>query len=206
MAYINHWRSSWGKASMKRLFDRIPAQKLRRFTLWLDQSIDGNTGWLIVLAIVFFGLTNLSFQRDNRTIIENTHNAATAAAQAAEDTKNILAGQSKAVQDLKDDNEQQTRILCRLILRGDLDLEPDEEAEIERICQEEINRQDTSNNEPSSSSEAAEDRNRGSDPSSSSGNTADDEPEEPEAPQEPEEPGGVTGVPLIDGLLNFIGL
>lgn len=203
MAYINHWRIGWGKASMKRLFSRIPSAKLRQFTLWLDRTIDNNAGWLIVLAIVFFGLANLSFQRDNRTIIENTKNAAVAAAQAAEDTKNILAGQSKAVDALIADNEQQTRILCRLILRGDLDLDPNEEAEIERICQEEIDNQ-TSSNDPEPPLPTNSSQNQGSGQSSSPQAT----PSNPSDNNQnaPEEPSGIRRVPLIDGLLNFIGL
>lgn len=115
-------------------------RRLRSGFVKVSALINRNTGWLVTTAIVFFGLANLSFQHHNRTILQNTNSAAAAASQAATDTRNILAGQSKAVQALKDDNEQQTRILCRLILRGDLQLEKNEATKIEHICQKEIDK------------------------------------------------------------------
>lgn len=44
----------------------------------------------------------------------------------------------KSVKELKDDNEQQTKILCRLILRGDLTLSDEEASQVEAICKEAI--------------------------------------------------------------------
>lgn len=182
-------------------------RKTRHVTMWLDKAINDNAGWLIAAAIVFFSLTILARADDNRRAIEDLRNIAVTTRVTAEDTKKVLSGQGQAVQELKADNEQQTRILCRLILRdNELDLQPDEEAEIERICQEEIDRQDSSGNpEPSLPNSSTPEQNQNNGGRTMSATPDTQNPNDGNS-EEPEEPGGLRSIPFIDGLLDLLGL
>lgn len=141
MDATHHWWA--GRSEVDMTF----RQHLRSLTMRASEFLNKNTGWLIATAIVFFGLANLGFQKDNQVLLKNTSTAAENSAQAARDAKSatedlkiIIAGQAKATEELKADNEQQTIILCRLILRGDVLLSDAEADDIERICKEQIQR------------------------------------------------------------------
>lgn len=98
-----------------------------RFTTRLSNLLNRNTGWLLATAIVFFGLYNVGFSKENRELIKNTRSAAQSSEQAAkdakraaEDTKRILEAQAQAVTDLKADNAKQTDlIICILAIHGE---------------------------------------------------------------------------------------
>lgn len=131
---------------MKRLFDKLPARKA---TLWLDDFINRNNGWLIATAIVFFGILNFNQAKTNEQLLLNTKRVAETAQRNSDDLKRLLCKDGidqqecdivQAVLDLKADNEQQTRILCRLILSNGVTLTGVEADEIEGICQEAIDR------------------------------------------------------------------
>lgn len=109
---------------------------------WLSVTINRNTGWLIAVAIVAFGLSNLAFLKDNEVIIGNIAGTTENTERISADTKTIITDLKQAVEDLKADNGRQTRILCRLILRGDVPLTGAEASDVERICQQAIKEAD----------------------------------------------------------------
>lgn len=118
------------------------AQNSGKALTWLSNTINRNTGWLIATAIVCFGLSNLAFLKDNEAIVRQIDATTENTESITKDTKTIITNLEQAVDDLLADNGRQTRILCRLILRGNVELSSSEADEVERICQETIDRVD----------------------------------------------------------------
>lgn len=107
----------------------IKNRKVRAFIVKTSDIINDNTGLLIVVAIVFFGLSNQSFLKDNEVLLENTASTAKNSNQAVKDLKKLLCeGDTpqedcaivQAVSDLKADNLNQTNlIICILAIHGE---------------------------------------------------------------------------------------
>lgn len=108
----------------RRLLRALAAETLRRIP------------YIIVLAIVLtYAALWLSYEKTAQTL---------------QATKANTAAINKSVQDLKADNQNQTKILCRIILKGTVGqkLTPTEAAQVEKICKEAI--ADTQNTAASS--------------------------------------------------------
>lgn len=87
--------------------------RIAKLAVWLNQ----NTGYMLVAIIIFFGISILGFQQDNKELLEDTKNI-------SKDTQTIVSKQDetlKAIQSLALDNkisgEQLKEILlCMLIV------------------------------------------------------------------------------------------
>lgn len=100
--------------------------------------LNRNTGFLILLSVLIFGFISLGFQKDNRTILEDTKRISADTKLITQDTERIANKIDDAVSDLKNDNAQQTVILCKLILSGNVTVTGEDAEEVERICQDRI--------------------------------------------------------------------
>lgn len=140
MVNTNHWRATRGEIAM----NRVQVSKTKRASRpvrALSNFFNRNTGLLIASAIVFFGLSNIGFQKDNQELLSNTRNSVESNRRIAENTQTIIQDLGQAVDRLERGNEKQTRILCQLILSDGLKLSPSEEREIEQICDVAIKRE-----------------------------------------------------------------
>jgi hypothetical protein len=104
----------------------------------VSSFINRNTGFLIAVLIVIFGLFIINFKKENARRLDRAGVAAEERKQIDENTQQIIVNVQKAVEELKEDNAQQTVILCNLILGGRINLSGEDAAEVERICQERI--------------------------------------------------------------------
>lgn len=119
---------------------------MRRIYQSFSMFLNRNTGWLIAVAIVFFGLTNLYFLKDNKRITEGIQGTTNNTETIIKDLKRVLCEDipdeecnlAQAVQELKVFGTEQTFITCKLILGGAVELDTEAVAEIERICNERI--------------------------------------------------------------------
>lgn len=96
-----------------------------------------------IIGIVLIAWLITDWGQDTRTAAENAENAATEARNTTAQLQEFTKAVSGAVDDINDKNDQQTLILCRLILSERMIIPSSEEAEIERICQEELSRNPT---------------------------------------------------------------
>lgn len=85
--------------------------------------------------------------------------------------------------EFKDNSQKQTLILCRIILRDNIKLTPEDEAEIEAICQEEINRGNSSPAQPNTQNSTS--HNGNSQPQNTNGQGASNPPSPPPSPPPP---------------------
>jgi hypothetical protein len=88
--------------------------RTQRSIHWINQLLNKPVSVIVVLLLLFayFAYGNAQFQRDNRTLIQNT-------SQTSKNTNTIIKNLEKAVSSLKSDNERQTRyIKCLLAING----------------------------------------------------------------------------------------
>lgn len=72
------------------------------------RMLNRNTGFLILLAIVFFGFSIIGFQKDNRQLLYNTK-------QSVDKSNTIIKNLQSAVVELKADNQVKANtIICML--------------------------------------------------------------------------------------------
>lgn len=180
-------------------------ETVRAFIIKVSQFMNKNTGWLICVAVVLFGLSNLAFLKDNEVIISQIKATTDNTENIAKDTKTIITNLEQAVSQLKADNREQTRILCRLILKGAVNLTPTEVVEVERICEEQI---DSANDTPSTTPPVNQPSQSPLQPTTPRSNpTPQPTPNVPPAPENPaEEPTGIRSIRIVDRLLKLLGL
>lgn len=192
--------------------------EVKSWQLWvvkLNQFLSKPLGMLIgfiiviILVALFFIIKGSSDQQRAIDIARDTHSVVENTERIAADTKTIITNLQIAVADLKEDNAQQTIILCKLILGGRVELSGDDVAEIERICQERIQQLNATNITGAISGQP------GTSPSTSTSSppaTVTPEPRPPatpglpdipDDPVPPEEPGLIGGA--IDAVEDFIG-
>lgn len=113
---------------------------VQKLQLWIHHHYDGIKLFLIIvtLSVVLVGIYAQGASNEQRS----RENAA-AIAEIQKNTESIdsfTRGVKGAVDDLKADNLNQTVILCTIILRGNLSLNENDAVEIEKICEEEVQR------------------------------------------------------------------
>jgi hypothetical protein len=92
---------------------------MKRILIKTTNFLNRNTGFLILVVLIIFGLATIGFQKDNKQLLQSTQTTVKNTQQTAENTEKIIKNLEVAVKDLKDDNARQTRFIsCILALHG----------------------------------------------------------------------------------------
>lgn len=159
--------------------------KLPRLSKAFRNELVKRIPYILVLAIVI-GIF-VAWKSYNRTALSVTIARENTAA-----IKKNTEATDKSVTALLDDNAKQTKILCRLILSGKLELTPEEAADVERICQEAVDSATTADGQtpstPGRSGARPSSADRGVPGSSSSQNNTPRSGGQPDNSQPPDDP------------------
>lgn len=142
-------------------------QRTKRIIHNTNQFLNRPITVIIVLLILFgyFAYGNAQFQKDNRTIINQTNKSAANSEIIVNQLKKVLCENipqkdcnlSQAVAQLKMNNDEQTILLCKLFLSGNAQLNSEDASEVEAICKARIKSFSNGSTTPASTDTSSQD-------------------------------------------------
>lgn len=119
---------------MKRIH-RLHQSRIGRGLLWLGDAFNKNTGFILMLIVIFFGLSIIDFQRDNQALLEGQLEQRTGRLQAVEQ---ISKDAKENTDDILTRLDKVERLTCGILLLHDPELTKQLSPDLVDLCENEI--------------------------------------------------------------------